>query len=95
MFSDFRASAPTETPDRIVWSVKATGGSRRHRGAALAAFARRHPGGKWYQREYSETHGFLPATYACYMIDKRKCAACGGPWHTRQQGCISPKREGD
>jgi hypothetical protein len=95
MYADLTVSQPTETLDRIAWSVKATGGSRRHRGAALASFARRHPGGEWYQKEYSETYGFLPATYACYAIDLRKCAACGGPWHNSTHGCTNPKREGE
>lgn len=70
MYSDLHVGEPTEAPDRTAWSVKAVGGSRRQRGVALASFARRHPGGRWYQKEYSETYGFLSATYACYEVPK-------------------------
>lgn len=49
--------------------ITARGGTRRERGAQVAAAVRTHP--KRLERfsiTYSETYGFLPATYAKYLI---------------------------
>src|SRR6187551_620291 len=65
--------------------VRATGGSRRERGSKTGALIRKLPG-KWvkYHTSYSETHGFLTATYTKYQCDKpvRFDAHTGRPsWH--------------
>jgi hypothetical protein len=49
--------------------ITARGGTRRERGAEIAAAVRSHP--KRLERfsvTYSETYGFLSATYARYLI---------------------------
>lgn len=49
--------------------VAARGGTRRERGAAIAAFVRKYPESLVSVHfSYSETHGFLSATYARYKI---------------------------
>lgn len=53
--------------------IEARGGTRRERGAAIAAVARRpwrHPARRLelIHISYSETHGFLEATYARYRV---------------------------
>jgi hypothetical protein len=51
--------------------IDARGGTRRERGAAIAAAARNY--GKPLKRvriSYSETYGFLPASYARYEITR-------------------------
>jgi len=73
--------------------VRATGGSRRERGSKTGALIRKLPG-KWvkYHTSYSETHGFLTATYTKYQCDKpvRFDAHTGRPsWHQAKAGAIS------
>lgn len=73
--------------------VRATGGSRRERGSKIGALIRSTPG-KWqrYHISYSETHGFLSATYANYRCDRipRFEAHTGKPsWHQARAGAIS------
>lgn len=49
--------------------ITARGGTRRERGAEIGAAVRKHP--KRLERfsvTYSETYGFLSATYAKYLI---------------------------
>lgn len=86
--------------------VRSTGGTRRERGSATGAFIRSQPG-KWvrYHTSYSETHGFLSATYTKYRCDKPVSfeAHTGKPsWHQARAGAISSgivsfgtKREAD
>jgi hypothetical protein len=73
--------------------VKATGGSRRERGSKIGALIRSAPG-KWerYHISYSETDGFLSATYANYRCDSIPSfeAHTGRPsWHQARAGAIS------
>lgn len=73
--------------------VRATGGTRRERGSATGAFIRKLPG-KWvkYHTSYSETHGFLTATYTKYRCDNppRFEAHTGHPsWHQAKAGAMS------
>jgi hypothetical protein len=49
--------------------VVAKGGTRRERGAAIAAYVRQYPQRlDRYHISYSETYGFLSATYTRYTI---------------------------
>lgn len=73
--------------------VRATGGTRRERGSTTGALIRNLPG-KWvrYHTSYSETHGFLAATYTKYRCDKPVSfeAHTGRPsWHQSRAGAIS------
>lgn len=77
-------------------SVRATGGNRRERGSATGAFIRSQPG-KWvrFHTSYSETHGFLSATFTKYRQDEVPDAIgydvhTGSPsWHQARVGAIS------
>jgi hypothetical protein len=73
--------------------VRATGGTRRERGSATGALIRKLPG-TWirYHTSYSETSGFLTATYTKYRCDKPVSfeAHTGRPsWHQARAGAIS------
>ena len=50
--------------------IEARGGTRRERGAAIAAAARRDPAARLelVSMSYSETYGFLPASFARYRV---------------------------
>lgn len=50
--------------------IEARGGTRRERGAAIAAAARRDPAARLelVHMSYSETPGFLEASYARYKV---------------------------
>jgi hypothetical protein len=49
--------------------ITAKGGTRRERGSAIAAYVRnRSETFERYHISYSETYGFLSATYARYLI---------------------------
>lgn len=55
--------------DKRMIEVQATGGTRRERGAAIAAYVRNRPERlDRFHIGYSETHGFLAATYTRYTI---------------------------
>lgn len=73
--------------------VTATGGTRRERGSATGALVRSLPG-KWvkYHTSYSETYGFLSATYTKYRCDNppKFEAHTGRPsWHQAKAGAMS------
>lgn len=56
-----------EVADTEIVDIEARGGSRRQRGAAIGAHARKFPGGLTrIHVHYSETYGFQTATYARY-----------------------------
>lgn len=87
------------TSHRYTWEgvdfvdVRATGGTRRERGSATGALIRKLPG-QWvrYHTSYSETYGFLSATYTKYRCDKpvRFEAHTGKPsWHQARAGAMS------
>jgi hypothetical protein len=53
--------------DTVFVDIIARGGTRRQRGTAIAARARKHPGPLVrIHTTYSETHGFQSATYVKY-----------------------------
>lgn len=62
-------TATTTGPDGLV-EIRAYGGTRRSRGAKIAAEVRRQRGGgrvlECYHRSYSEGHGFMPMSLAKY-----------------------------
>lgn len=73
--------------------VRATGGTRRQRGSATGALVRNLPG-KWvkYHTSYSETYGFLSATYTNYRCENPPSfeAHTGRPsWHQARAGAMS------
>lgn len=49
--------------------LEAVGGTRRQRGAVIAAYIRKHRGLTLVHVSYSETYGFQTATYARYRVD--------------------------
>lgn len=60
------------TPGSTIVDIEARGGSRRERGARIAAAVRREKQNgitlKSVSVSYSETYGFLSATYARYSV---------------------------
>lgn len=81
--------------DSEVLNVRSTGGTRRERGSKIGALIRSESGG-WerFHLSYSETDGFLSATYAIYRRKVAKQpsfeAHIGRPsWHQAKAGAIS------
>ena len=67
---------PSGAPGVTVVYITARGGTRRQRGAAIAAEVRKHPGelSLTQKMTYSETYGFQTATYAryCYRTNTKE-----------------------
>lgn len=55
-----------EVAETNIVDIEARGGTRRERGATIAAYVRMHPGMERVHIHYSETYGFQSATYARY-----------------------------